>query len=98
MTKKLSELTTFEEVLERVHEREYLVNNLFQHLDGTWSCSLRRPDPSASPTEGDNGKYFFEYGRGKDPVRAMKIALHNAVCMERYSYAVAQHRLIRRVA
>lgn len=92
--KKLAQLQTFEEVLERIHSREFLINNLFQFVNGTWACSLRRPPEVGAEL---TGKSFFEFGYGTTPTRAMKVAFHNATVMERYSHQAAVRKLIRRV-
>ncbi len=76
------------EWIEFIQSKGYLINNLFQCEPDMWRCSLRKPQP-------DKKEDFYEYGEGGSPELALKVALHNAVVMHKYSYQVARNRVIR---
>jgi hypothetical protein len=84
-------MKTLEEALTKVHELDYLVNNLYEDDNGRWTCSLR------AEVEGENLKenMFYEYGRGSTPVEAVTIAIHNAEAVWNLSNQAARRRVIR---
>lgn len=61
-----------EEAIDYVNSAGLVVNNLFQLRDGTWQANLR------GFVENSKGEYFFEFGKGSNPVRALTNALDKA--------------------
>lgn len=60
--------------LAEIAESGWLVNNLFQHDDGTWQANLRKP-------EGD-GSRFTAFAKGTEAVDALYTALNVMATLE----------------
>lgn len=76
-------LVTVDQLIRKVQEDGFLINNLFQLHEDRWRCSLRKePD-------------FYEYGEGDSPEVALLNALYNANVVLNYSHMVARKKLRR---
>ncbi len=58
------------EILEEVADRGYWVNNLYQHDDTTWCCSLRKLTT--------RGTFYYNYALGETPGEAVALALQKS--------------------
>lgn len=71
-------LMTIEELLAELAEFGYLVNNCFQHEDGTWQANFRRPDHNK------DGDWFTSFGIGPTALAALTESFEQIVKSEFY--------------